>query len=453
MAEAVANLPDPQVGYYLLRWSCHASRMQYLARSTPAEYGKQSFAEFDEAVCSALGSLCCIVPTQTQKDVMSFPVKSGGLGLRRSGDVADAAYLGSRSLTHDLCKALRTNHVWGADVDNSYLHAASTRCNDLLEGARMHSRVDGAMPDLNQKVVTKLVDEARLRAWKETASPDDRCRLNSYAGPLAGRVLGAVPSKTLDKHISRQEFSIEISRRLGVDVLDAGMICQFCGIAADAKGSHCLSCVAGGDEIACHNSVRDLVFDYCQRGRLNPEREASGLFRNDSLPDGHRRPADVLCCSSSFLPSRLPDGSRQSNRKVALDLAVINAVGRDHWQATFNGEDAAAAYGEKKRQYRNTAARCLDVGVYFQPVVLTKQGCMAAEAGAVIHGIAESVASCEGLVASQVREELLDRIAVIISRSAAQAIIRRRRRQGHQEETACGRALAAMTALVLPDED
>ena len=48
------------------------------------------------------------------------------------------------------------------------------------------------------------------------------------------------------------------------------------------------------------------------------------LLREVSTPEGRCRPADVLLCSSSFMPVRLPDGSRQSSRKVSLDCAVIN---------------------------------------------------------------------------------------------------------------------------------
>ena len=213
-----------------------------------------------------------------------------------------------------------------------------------------------------------------------------------------------------------------------------------------------MSCMAGGDEVALHNSLRDVVFDFCQRGRLSPEREAAGLLRGTSLPDGRRRPADVLICSSAVLPARLPDGSRQSSRRVALDFAVINAVGPAHWPTTLveNG-DAAAAYADKKRAHLDTAARCAAAGIHFQPVVFTKQGCMASEAVGLLHGIAEAVASCEGLVGATVREQLLERIAVTTSRSTAQAILRRRGRRAATAEAASGR-LQIAAALAMPEE-
>ena len=84
-----------------------------------------------------------------------------------------------------------------------------------------------------------------------------------------------------------------------------------------------------------HNTVRDIVEDYCKRGRLRPEAEAPSLLRGISVLDARRRPADVLVCSASCLARILPDGARALGRKVALDFAVINAVGRGHWIETY----------------------------------------------------------------------------------------------------------------------
>ena len=67
--------------------------------------------------------------------------------------------------------------------------------------------------------------------------------------------------------------------------------------------------MAGGDAVLAHNSVRDLVHDFCRQGHLRPELEAGGLLREISLPEGHRRPADVLLCAPSCFTARLPDGA------------------------------------------------------------------------------------------------------------------------------------------------
>eukprot|EP00973_Karenia_brevis_P029550 4076597-Karenia_brevis.AAC.1 len=55
---------------------------------------------------------------------------------------ADAAYLGSRSLTHEICIASRPGHKWDSDDPRLWLAQAAVRCNGLLDGAGIASRID-----------------------------------------------------------------------------------------------------------------------------------------------------------------------------------------------------------------------------------------------------------------------------------------------------------------------
>ena len=101
--------------------------------------------------------------------------------------------------------------------------------------------------------------------------------------------------------------------------------------------------MSGGDQILEHNQLRNLVHDFCGRGRLRPNLEASGVLLRTALPDGRRRPADVLVLSGAALSPTLPDGSRQvGSGKVALDFAIINALGQGHWHETVSSPALAA---------------------------------------------------------------------------------------------------------------
>ena len=46
-----------------------------------------------------------------------------------------------------------------------------------------------------------------------------------------------------------------------------------------AGGLHCFSCMSNGDAVRIHNGVRDVYYDYCERGGLRPEREAPHLLQ------------------------------------------------------------------------------------------------------------------------------------------------------------------------------
>ena len=87
---ALRSLEVPHVAYYLLRWSVNASRMHYLSRATPSLYCREALETFD---------------LEIKQTFIEFP----GLGLRLAVAVADAAYLGSRADTHDLCASIRTS--------------------------------------------------------------------------------------------------------------------------------------------------------------------------------------------------------------------------------------------------------------------------------------------------------------------------------------------------------
>ena len=161
---------------------------------------------------------------------------------------------------------------------------------------------------------------------------------------------------------------------------------------------------------------------------MNPEREAAGLLANLPNPENRRRPADVLICSSAIFAGTLPDGSlERMPPRIALDFAVVNALGRGHWHETF-GEPGGAAKGyvETKRRYRNTAQQCEDAGIRFQPMVFEAQGGMSKEIGAVLHKLAKAVAQAEGSDQQQCKQDLLQRIALALARHCASAIRRRR---------------------------
>ena len=101
--------------------------------------------------------------------------------------------------------------------------------------------------------------------------------------------LGLIPSKTLDMEIKPDVFAASVACRLGVDVMEDGNQCPFCGLFLDSRGIHCGSCTAGGNTTVRHNAIRECLAD---------------VLRTDSL----RRPADVLVVPALVLARRLLDG-------------------------------------------------------------------------------------------------------------------------------------------------
>ena len=266
----------------------------------------------------------------------------------------------------------------------------------------------------------------------------------------SAEALRVIPSKTLDKTISKTDFDLGLGVRLGVDFCEGGHSCPLCAQLDDNKGRHCLSCMPGGDQTLEHNQVRNLIHDFCARGRLRPRLEAVGLLQTTSLPDGRRRPTDVLILSGACLSPTLPDGSRQvRNSNVALDFAVINALGQGHWHETNAAPTLAAEnYALRKRQNENTEAKCRTHGVRFIPMVVESQGCRTVGFAKVLDAISGAVASSEGLEHSTVKAELLRRILLTLWRSDAYRIFRRLDQGSAERSSPEQRALDRASILV-----
>ena len=416
----VGQLEDPQVGYYLLRFSCGAGRMTYMARTTPARLCRDGLLAFDSGVQASFTELTGFHPDALAWEQATLPVQLGGLGLRPAAGIADAAYIGSRAATFERCNALWPCFQWDSNL-GSDLSVALQHCWDQLRTPVLP--VPFQWDDhttLTQTHLSSLVSKTLLDGWYSRAGSDDACRLHAYAVDGSAAALGFTPSHTLDTTLSRSDFLAILGGRLGVDVCGGGP-CRFCGKPSDCKGRHALSCMAGGDHVALHNSLRDLVFDYCQRAQVRPVLEAPGLL------NGQRRPADVLVRSATGLVPRLPDGAQPHNPPpLALDIAVVNALGDTHWDATRQAAGAAClAYAQRKRAHNRTAGLCEAAGVRYLPLVWEVQGGSTPETRAFVHRLCGAVAVVEGLDPGVVKSRFSEQVAVLLARASGRAIRRR----------------------------
>ena len=99
-----------------------------------------------------------------------------------------------------------------------------------------------------------------------------------------------------------------------------------------------------------------------------------------------------------FLTGLPGGGNPPPGAKVALDFAVINALGQGHWDETLKAPlEAAKEYSRRKKRYARTEAACADVGIIFEPIVLETQGGVEPRAVAILHRIAALAAGAEGL--------------------------------------------------------
>jgi len=277
---------------------------------------------------------------------------------------------------------------------------------------------DEAAPTRQQSLSLQVSSKMAADLFHRS-TPWDKARLHAFAAPGAGRWQGAVPSKTIDKHLTSSQFSTTVGIQLGVDIFDEALICRLCGICMDTKGSHCFSCMCGGDAILRHNDTRDIIYRFAVRARLQPELEKAGLLHEPGLFLELRRPADILV-------EGIAVGNSLRSCKVALDVKVINAIGANHLDHTRQGPLVAAeAYREHALALNHTAARCQAQGITYEPLVFTCQGGCERHAEGIVAQIAEAVARAEFVEAAAVKADMLEQISVCLARNNARAIAQR----------------------------
>lgn len=412
IVQQISELPDVHCALHLLRYQ--TSRMEYTTRSCPQDLCKLSLQKSDAHMRSSFESILGFGCSESEWKQATLPSRYSGWGLRASLFNSDAAYLASRATSDGLCKAIwpTFNTLTGGFVQTSLSRLnAQVAVDDQFE-------MSGNWEDFpSQRAMSDKISRSCFENLKTEAEGYHRARLNAFSAPGVNRWLQEPPSRTLDKHFSGYELISSIQLSLGVDVNEGGMLCRFCATPLDSKGIHPSPCTAGGDCNLRHNEVRNKLFKWAGRARLNPELEKAGIFNEDTVIC-LRRPADVLV-----------DDPRNRIQKVALDVKVINALGPGHMEGTMHSSAAAAdAYREVAMEHQDTARRCLERGIRYEPLVFTAQGGMQNRSESFITQLATAIAKNESSEMSMVKAEIVQDLSRALARAAVRAIARRTKR-------------------------
>jgi hypothetical protein len=418
--------------------------MDYTVRTTPSTSCQKTLNKFDVGLRRAYERVVDHSVTDVQWAQAVKPTRNAGLGLRSAPSVADAAYYASMAAAWERCEAIWPDF---ARLMDDPIREVETRINARLPNIENHVAplpVDGPAP--RQQTVAIVLADADASQLQAAACPIDRARLIAYSAPMATRWLEATPSRTLDKHLSSAELSLTTAVQLGVDVMEGGASCGFCGTIMDSKGIHPCSCMAGGDVTMRHNDVRNIVYRYSQRAGLNAELEKAGILDEPGVFVSLQRPADVLV-------DGLGVGARPVER-VALDIKVINALGAGHYNETLGGPLVAAeAYRTRALAHLDTAARYAARGIRYEPLVFTTQGGCEKHAEAALSSIAEAIAKIEQKTSASVKAEIMQTISMSLARSVAKAILRRKKRRWRPFSDVTSRVAAELATLQEEGED
>ena len=192
----------------------------------------------------------------------------------------------------------------------------------------------------SQHALSRKLDSHLFHSIMMTSSPANKARLLSSSAAHASSWLSVVPSVGLGLHLDSSEFHTAVKWWLGMNST-ARASCPFCpDTALDPLGHHAVSCRHGDDVDIRHNSLRNIIADFCRRAYLSVRSEVGrGLLGTHN----YTRPADVLV-----------DGWDRA-KPAAFDVTVTSPLTPVTLNEASINEGAAALAAETRKHAANDA--------------------------------------------------------------------------------------------------
>ena len=184
-----------------------------------------------------------------ERDVLSLPIRLGGLGISKPHEECHFEYTASKLMTTELTKAI---------VDQKEVYAASS----TLTSSR-------------REMIKKSKNSNQQANYDAIA---ERCSTSSKRAILAAREKGAsswlqtLPLQKYGYTLNKEEFRDSVYLRYSWWIPNTPITCG-CGKTSDLD--HLLTCKLGGYVIMTHNHIRDtianLLRDVCHDVKVEPQ--------------------------------------------------------------------------------------------------------------------------------------------------------------------------------------
>ena len=297
-----------------------------------------------------------------ERELVSLPIREGGLGLRVQHKNSDTCYAVSKVITGPLTKQIISQDQQLPD-------------HDEVKEARLAG---------SQMIQQQL--EEKITTLRDNQTPTMKKNLEQLAQPGASSWLSALPLKEQGFNLNKSEFQDALNIRYDRALKNLPSKCA-CGKRFDL--THAMNCNRGGFISNRHDSIRNfeakLLKQVCNDVQIEPHLQpvsegvrfhhASANTRNDARLDvrakGFWREGQ-----NAFFDVRVTNADNMSQRDK-----TVESVLRSHEQ-------------EKKRQY-NARVMEIEQGT-FTPIVLTVKGVTGHEANIYHKILAQKIASKSG---------------------------------------------------------
>ncbi|KAK8720595.1 hypothetical protein OTU49_013221 [Cherax quadricarinatus] len=336
MEQRIGNL-DTHDALYLLTKCLSLLRLTYFLRCAPS-YDNPILHEYDSILRQIFTKVLNLTLEDGQWNQATLPVRLGGIGVRKSSQIALPAFLSSCIASRELVAAILPEHL---------RDKIGVQDQKFIDGAMIWDNLTGSetrpAPPNNYKQShwDGPIVENIASTMLQSVSGKDRARLLAVRAPHAGDFLLAVPNSSLGTRIDPQTIRIGVALRLAAPIL-AEHRCICGSEAADRFGYHGLVCRKSEGKIARHEEVNNIIKRSLTTAGCPAVREPPQLCRSDG---SQKRPDGITLQAWT-------DG-----KQVVWDYTCASTLADTYLQYTREEGGAAASFREsqKSRKYGELA--------------------------------------------------------------------------------------------------
>jgi hypothetical protein len=406
----VRKIDDAQLEFAIFRGCLGFGKINHLLRGCPPFSICDVLSDFDHRLESILAHIISRPSglDQAASVQSSLPVKLGGLGVYRTSQISEAAFVASVAQSQNLAMAILGRRV-SAVPQVLANDAISCLVAHNLNFGRTHQFSDLMKASDAQRILSSDIHQANLDFLMNSHSHRKLALLRGLSMQKANAWVQCAPIPGLGLRVPSVEFRMMLRRHLDLDVIPKSTKCRLCRGVMDTKGDHAFQCSMGPHRINRHNEVRDICY------RLAVEAGISGVRREQKnlLVGSGSKPGDIVA-------DRYHAGWAQTAFDCTVSCTLQPSSISD---AAFNtGIVVERAHRRKLTKFEEL---CRIQNVKFVPLAWESTGGATDQVHSLIELWTNAAADRSGVPRSVVRAGFYSRIAIAIQSQNARFILDR----------------------------
>ena len=320
----------------LLRHSFAIPKMLYVLRTAPC-FLSSELEMFDNMLRNIFSSIVNVsMASEPAWLQASLPVRAGGVGIRRTVQLAPSAFLASAAGCSELIHNILPPHLH--NISDPHTEAALACWSGYL------SPPEGTSQRLQRAWDALKVSVTAERLLENAPDERSRARLLAASSMESGAWLQALPVSSLGLRMDDTTVRVAVGLRLG-SPLCRPHTCHHCGAEVDHLATHGLSCRWSEGRHFRHAALNDIVHRALSSAKVPSRLEPAGIYRSDGKrPDGitvvpwERGKLLVwdATCSDTFAPSY--------SSNAASEVGAVAAMAEERKKAKYEHLDASHSF-------------------------------------------------------------------------------------------------------------